>query len=172
MYIERSAGGRGLGKQILEDLLAAARRKGFVEVWLETNSALTTAAGHTGSTGFSQFRLITCCPAAIRRFSCGWPEQRCAISCSGVQHLDCFVARQTGSGCTLKCRDHGPKACSTNILCGQFPWSNNHRHAACTKCGTTEAWRPQILGEDTRAAMPQIEVVMQAIHGGPEGCWC
>jgi putative acetyltransferase len=43
MYIEQSARGRGLGKRLLENLLAAARRSGFREVWLETNSVLTEA---------------------------------------------------------------------------------------------------------------------------------
>ena len=43
MYIEKPARGRGLGKQLLENLLAAARRGGFREVWLETNSVLTEA---------------------------------------------------------------------------------------------------------------------------------
>jgi putative acetyltransferase len=32
-----------LGKRLLENLLAAARRGGFREVWLETNSVLTEA---------------------------------------------------------------------------------------------------------------------------------
>lgn len=52
MYIESPARGKGLGKQMLEDLLAAARRNGFVEVWLETNSALTTATGLYRKYGF------------------------------------------------------------------------------------------------------------------------
>jgi molybdenum cofactor guanylyltransferase len=43
MYIERSARGRGLGRRLLENLLEAARRNGFHEVWLETNSSLTDA---------------------------------------------------------------------------------------------------------------------------------
>ncbi len=43
MYLERSARGQGLGKRLLENLLAAARRNGFGEVWLETNSTLTEA---------------------------------------------------------------------------------------------------------------------------------
>jgi putative acetyltransferase len=43
MYILKSARGRGLGKRLLEDLLEAARRGGFAEVWLETNSVLTVA---------------------------------------------------------------------------------------------------------------------------------
>ena len=43
MYLERSARGRGLGRQLLENALAAARHTGFAEVWLETNSSLTDA---------------------------------------------------------------------------------------------------------------------------------
>jgi len=43
MYLEKAARGQGLGKRLLEDLLAAARRSGFREVWLETNSVLTEA---------------------------------------------------------------------------------------------------------------------------------
>ncbi len=43
MYIEKSARGQGLGRRFLEDLLAAAQRGGFREVWLETNSVLTEA---------------------------------------------------------------------------------------------------------------------------------
>ena len=43
MYLEKSARGQGLGKRLLEELLAAARRSGFREVWLKTNSVLTEA---------------------------------------------------------------------------------------------------------------------------------
>lgn len=43
MYIEQPARGRGLGRQLLESLLAAARRSRFTEVWLETNSVLAEA---------------------------------------------------------------------------------------------------------------------------------
>jgi putative acetyltransferase len=52
MYILRSARGRGLGKRLLENLLAAARRGGFTEVWLETNSTLTVATGMYVKYGF------------------------------------------------------------------------------------------------------------------------
>jgi putative acetyltransferase len=52
MYLEKSARGRGLGKRLLEDVLAAARRSGFREVWLETNSVLTEAIGLYGKYGF------------------------------------------------------------------------------------------------------------------------
>ena len=43
MYLELSARGRGLGRQLLENMLFAARRNGFAEVWLETSSTLTEA---------------------------------------------------------------------------------------------------------------------------------
>ena len=43
MYIEKAARGKGLGKRLLEDLLAAARQSGFQEVFLLTNSVLTEA---------------------------------------------------------------------------------------------------------------------------------
>jgi putative acetyltransferase len=52
MYIEPSARGRGLGKRLLENLLDAARRSGFREVWLETNSALTEALALYARYGF------------------------------------------------------------------------------------------------------------------------
>jgi putative acetyltransferase len=52
MYIERSARGRGLGKRLLENLLDAARRGGFREIWLETNSALTEAIALYARYGF------------------------------------------------------------------------------------------------------------------------
>jgi putative acetyltransferase len=53
MYIEKSARGRGFGKCLLEDLLSAARRGGFREVWLETNSVLTEAIGLYQRYGFA-----------------------------------------------------------------------------------------------------------------------
>jgi putative acetyltransferase len=43
MYLARAARGRGVGRRLLEDMLLAARRGGFREVWLETNSVLTAA---------------------------------------------------------------------------------------------------------------------------------
>ena len=43
MYLERPARGQGLGKRMLKNLVAAARRNGFREVWLETNCLLTEA---------------------------------------------------------------------------------------------------------------------------------
>jgi len=52
MYLEKSARGRGLGKRLLEDLLAAARRSGFREVWLQTNSVLVEAIALYEKYGF------------------------------------------------------------------------------------------------------------------------
>jgi putative acetyltransferase len=52
MYFEASARGHGLGKLMLEDLLDRARRNGFAEVWLETNSVLTAAIGLYRKYGF------------------------------------------------------------------------------------------------------------------------
>ena len=52
MYILSAARGHGLGKRMLEDLLDAAHRGGFAEVWLETNSVLTTATGLYRKYGF------------------------------------------------------------------------------------------------------------------------
>jgi putative acetyltransferase len=43
MYILKPARGLGLGKRMAEDLLEAARKGGFQEVWLKTNSVLTEA---------------------------------------------------------------------------------------------------------------------------------
>lgn len=52
MYLEKPARSKGLGKRLLEDLLAIARRNGFAEVWLETNSTLTEAITLYRSYGF------------------------------------------------------------------------------------------------------------------------
>ena len=57
MYIEKSARGQGLGRRLLEDLLEAARRGGFREVWLETNSALTEAITLYRKYGFQPVEL-------------------------------------------------------------------------------------------------------------------
>ena len=71
MYIESSARGLGLGKRLLENLLAAARRGGFAEVWLETNSVLTTATGLYEKYGFQPVEtdhlLPTCDQAYLLR---------------------------------------------------------------------------------------------------------
>ena len=52
MYILESARGQGLGRRLLEDVLAAARCNGFAEVWLETNAARTAATSLYGKYGF------------------------------------------------------------------------------------------------------------------------
>jgi putative acetyltransferase len=52
MYLEKSARGTGLGKRLLENLLAAARSNGFAEVWLETNSTLVKAISLYKKYGF------------------------------------------------------------------------------------------------------------------------
>jgi putative acetyltransferase len=52
MYLEKFARGRGLGRQLLLDVLAAARRGGFKEVWLETNSVLSAATSLYKKYGF------------------------------------------------------------------------------------------------------------------------
>jgi putative acetyltransferase len=52
MYLEPSARGRSIGKQLLQHALAAARRSGFSEVWLETNSTLDEAIGLYTRHGF------------------------------------------------------------------------------------------------------------------------
>ena len=57
MYIEKPARGQGLGRQLLQDLLAVARRGGFQEVWLKTNSVLTEAIGLYERHGFQPVAL-------------------------------------------------------------------------------------------------------------------
>ena len=57
MYIEKSARGKGLGKRLLEDLLAAARQGGFQEVWLKTNSVLIEAIALYKKYGFQPVDL-------------------------------------------------------------------------------------------------------------------
>ena len=57
MYIEKSARGQGLGRQLLLDLPAAARRGGFQEVWLKTNSALIEALALYRRHGFQHVEL-------------------------------------------------------------------------------------------------------------------
>jgi putative acetyltransferase len=72
MYIERSARGQGMGKRLLENLLAAARRNGFQEVWLETNSMLTEAITLYTRYGFvpvePELLLPRCDQAFLLRF--------------------------------------------------------------------------------------------------------
>jgi putative acetyltransferase len=57
MYIEKAARGLGLGRRLLEDLLAVARRGGFREVWLKTNSVLTEAISLYERHGFRPVEL-------------------------------------------------------------------------------------------------------------------
>ena len=80
MYILRSARGQGLGRRLLEDLLAAARRNGFVEVWLETNSALTAATSLYRRYGFrpapSEDLLPRCDEAYLLRLGEAEPPTR------------------------------------------------------------------------------------------------
>lgn len=67
MYIEKAARGQGLGRRLLEDVVAVARRQGFAEVWLETNSALTVATNLYRKYGFQPVEsdgLLPRCDAA------------------------------------------------------------------------------------------------------------
>jgi putative acetyltransferase len=72
MYIEHSARRRGLGKQLLENLLGTARRNGFREVWLETNSTLIEALTLYARYGFLPVEpdhlLPRCDQAMLLRF--------------------------------------------------------------------------------------------------------
>ncbi len=70
MYLIKAARGHGLGKRLLNDLLEAARRNGFREVWLETNRLLTEASPCTGSTVSSPSNRTTCCLDATKPSSC------------------------------------------------------------------------------------------------------
>lgn len=56
MYVHRSFRGRGLGKLLLDDALAEARRMGFRKVTLETASALKEAISLYKSYGFAEYR--------------------------------------------------------------------------------------------------------------------
>lgn len=56
MYLRRDYRGRGLGKRLLEDALAEARRLGFRRVTLETASVLTEAIALYESYGFLPYR--------------------------------------------------------------------------------------------------------------------
>ena len=55
MYLYRSFRGKGLGKVLLEDALANARRMGFGRVMLETASVLVEAIGLYKSYGFVEY---------------------------------------------------------------------------------------------------------------------
>ncbi len=73
MYIEKPARGRRLGRQLLENLLDAAVRGGFQEVWLETNSVLTEAITLYRKYGFepvpSEHLLPRCDQAYLLRLA-------------------------------------------------------------------------------------------------------
>jgi len=56
MYLHKSFRGEGLGKLLLEDALAKARRMGFEKVTLETASVLTEAISLYRSYGFVEYR--------------------------------------------------------------------------------------------------------------------
>jgi len=56
MYLSKSFRGRGLGKLLLEDALAKARRTGFGKVTLETASVLTEAISLYKSYGFLEYK--------------------------------------------------------------------------------------------------------------------
>ncbi len=56
MYLSKSFRGGGLGKLLLEDALAQARRMGFEKVALETASVLTEAIGLYRSYGFVEYQ--------------------------------------------------------------------------------------------------------------------
>ena len=56
MYLQKSFRGRGLGKLLMEDALANARRMGFKKVTLETASVLTEAISLYKSYGFVEYQ--------------------------------------------------------------------------------------------------------------------
>jgi N-acetylglutamate synthase-like GNAT family acetyltransferase len=67
MYLLPQARGRGLGRQLLENMLDAARRSGFREVWIETNSSLSDAIRLYQGYGFESVPLesgVSACDAA------------------------------------------------------------------------------------------------------------
>jgi putative acetyltransferase len=67
MYLLPQARGRGLGRQLLENMLDAARRGGFREVWIETNSNLSDAIRLYQGYGFEPVALesgVSACDAA------------------------------------------------------------------------------------------------------------
>jgi len=55
MYVRRSFRGRGLGKLLLDDALAEARRMGFRKMTLETASVLKEAISLYKSYGFAEY---------------------------------------------------------------------------------------------------------------------
>ena len=72
MYILKRARGKGLGKQMLENLLQAARSAGFTEVWLETNSVLTVATRLYERYGFQPVEADHLLPRATKRTYSGF----------------------------------------------------------------------------------------------------
>jgi len=56
MYLSKSFRGKGLGKLLLEDALAQAKRMGFEKVALETASVLTEAISLYKSYGFLEYK--------------------------------------------------------------------------------------------------------------------
>jgi GNAT superfamily N-acetyltransferase len=67
MYLLPALRGRGLGRRLLEDLIAAARRLGFSRVELETASVLREAIGLYRSFGFKPVKranLVSRCDQA------------------------------------------------------------------------------------------------------------
>jgi putative acetyltransferase len=56
MYLHRAYRGRGLGKRLLEDALANARRLGFARMTLETASVLKEAIRLYESYGFTRYQ--------------------------------------------------------------------------------------------------------------------
>src|SRR5579872_3327237 len=68
MYLKPGYRGRGLGRQLLERMLAAARRRGFRRMELETNSCLIEATRlyeRYGFTPISAPHLATRCDRAL-----------------------------------------------------------------------------------------------------------
>jgi putative acetyltransferase len=55
MYLRRAYRGKGLGKFLLEDALARAKKMGFERMVLETASVLTEAIGLYTSYGFVEY---------------------------------------------------------------------------------------------------------------------
>lgn len=53
MYVKPAFRGRGLGKRLLENMLDAARRRGFDQIWLETNAVLREAIALYRRYGFA-----------------------------------------------------------------------------------------------------------------------
>jgi len=56
MYVHRSFRGRGLGKLLLDDALANAKRMGFRKMTIETASVLKEAISLYKSYGFAEYR--------------------------------------------------------------------------------------------------------------------